>query len=136
VLEDLDVKGMLTKNKLSRSISDAGWGEFRRMLEYKTKWYGSQLVIAPRFYPSSKQCSECGFILEELLLETRQWQCSRCQNIHDRDLNAAKNLLKIHTGSSPGINACGDTSCEASQKLASYVSLKQEVMNGIFVHKL
>jgi putative transposase len=136
VLEDLDVKGMLSKNKLSRHISDAGWGEFRCMLEYKTKWYGSKLVIAPRFYPSSKQCSECEFVLEKLLLETRQWQCPGCKSMHDRDLNAAKNLLKIHTGSSPGINACGDTSFGAGQKLASYVSMKQEVMNGIFVHKL
>lgn len=136
VLEDLGVKEMLTQKKLSRSISDAGWSEFRRMLEYKTKWYGSNLVIAPRFYPSSKQCSECGLVLEKLLLETRHWQCSRCQSNHHRDLNAAKNLLKIYTGSSPGINACGDTSCGASQQLASYVSLNQEVMNGIFVHKL
>ncbi len=136
VLEDLDVKGMLSQKKLSRSISDIGWSEFRRMLEYKTKWYGSELVIAPRFYPSSKQCSECGYVLEKLLLETRQWQCPVCQSIHDRDLNAAKNLLILHTGSSPGIKACGDTSGGASQKLASYVPLKQEVMNGINVHKL
>lgn len=136
VLEDLDVKGMLSTKNLSRSISDAGWGEFRRMLEYKTKWYGSKLVIAPRFYPSSKQCSACGFTQEKLLLETRQWRCPGCQSIHDRDLNAAMNLLKIHTGSSPGINACGDTSCGASHKLASNVSLKQEIINGIFVHKL
>ena len=73
---------------------------------------------------------------EKLLLDTWLWQCSACENIHDRDLNTSKNLLNLHTGSSPGINACGDTSCGASQKLASYVSLKQEVMNGIFVHKL
>jgi len=128
VLEDLGVKAMLSQKKFSRSISDAGWGEFRRMLEYKTKWYGSKLVIAPRFYPSSKQCSTCGLVLEKLLLGTRQWECPGCQSNHNRDLNAAKNLLKIHTGSSPGINACGDTSCEASLKLASNVSLKQEVM--------
>lgn len=136
VLEDLDVKGMLSKNRLSRSISDAGCAEFRRLLEYKTKWYDSKLVIAPRFYPSSKQCCKCGFILDKLSLKTRQWQCPGCQAIHDRDLNAAKNLLKLHTGSSPGINACGDTSGGASQKLASHVSLKREIISGIFVHKL
>ena len=136
MLEDLDVKGMLSRNKLSRSIADAGWGEFRRMLEYKTRWYGSQLVIAPRFYPSSKTCSECGFVLGKLPLGIREWDCPACGSNHDRDLNAAKNLLKFHTGSSPGIYACGDTSCEASQKLASNVPLKQEIINGIFVHKL
>ena len=136
VLEDLCVKKMLGNNTLSRRISDAGWSEFRRMLEYKTKWYGSKLVVAPRFYPSSKICSECGEQIKELRLSVRQWQCANCQSMHDRDINAAKNLLKLSTGSSPGINACGDTSGGAGQKLASHVSLKQELMNGIFVHKL
>jgi putative transposase len=136
VLEDLNVKEMLSNKRLSRQISDVGWSEFRRMLDYKTKWYGSKLVFVPRFYPSSKTCSECGVLIKELPLEIRQWQCAECHIIHDRDVNAAKNLLKWSTGSSPGINACGDTSCGASQKLASYVSRKQEVMNGIFVHKL
>ena len=136
VLEDLDVKGMLSNKRLSRHISDAGWREFRRMLEYKTKWYGSTLIIAPRFYPSSKTCSDCGHLVTELPLEIREWQCTECHSIHDRDVNAAKNLLRFNTGSSPGIYACGDTSGGASQKLASHVSLKQEVMNGIFVHKL
>ena len=136
VLEDLNVKEMLSKKRLSRQISDVGWSEFRCMLEYKTKWYGSTLIVAPRFYPSSKICSECGILTKELPLEIRQWQCAECHNMHDRDVNAAKNLLKWSTGSSPGINACGDTSYGASKKTCSYVSLKQEVMNGIFVHKL
>ena len=106
------------------------------MLEYKTKWYGSKLIIAAKFYPSSKICSACGDQVNELPLSIRQWQCAKCDSVHDRDLNAAKNLLKLSTGSSPGINACGDTSGGTSQKLVSHVSLKQEVMNGIFVHKL
>lgn len=118
VLEDLDVLGMLSKNRLNRSISDAGWSEFRRMLEYKTKWYGSKIVIAPQFYPSSKLCSACGFKLEKLSLNTRQWQCPSCQSVHNRDLNAAHNLLRFYTGSSPGINACGDTSCEKRETLS------------------
>jgi len=117
VLEDLDVKGMLSNNRLSRNISDAGWSEFRSMLEYKTKWYGSTLIIAPRFYPSSKTCSKCGNIVKKLPLETRQWQCTGCQCTHDRDVNAATNLMKFYTGSSPGINACGDTSDGASKNL-------------------
>ncbi|MFI5344194.1 MAG: zinc ribbon domain-containing protein, partial [Chlamydiales bacterium] len=66
----------------------------------------------------------------------RNWECPGCHSIHDRDVNAAKNLLRFSTGSSPGINACGDTSDETSQKLVSHVSLKQEVMNDIFVYKL
>ena len=135
VLEDLDVKGLSKGNRLSRSISDAGWGEFRRILEYKTRWYGSTLIQAPRFYPSSKTCSECNHQVKELPLTIRQWECIKCQTIHDRDVNAAKNLLRFSTGSSPGTNACGDTSGGARQ-LVSHVSLKQEVINGIFVHKL
>ncbi len=136
VLEHLDVKKMLTNRPLSQRISDAGWSEYRRMLEYKTKWYGSKLIVAPQFYPSSKICSICSEKLDELPLSVRQWQCEKCNSVHDRDLNAAMNLLKLSTGSSPGIDACGDTSVGTSQKLVSHVSLKQEVMNGIFVHKL
>lgn len=136
VIEDLDVKGMLSRNMLSRHISDAGWSEFRRMLEYKTKWYGSKLMIAPRFYPSSKICSICDARVEELPLSIREWECKSCQTVHDRDVNAARNLLNWSTGSSPGIDACGDSSNGAGKKPASYVSLKQEVMSGINVHKL
>lgn len=136
VIEDLAVKDMLSNNHLSRQISDAGWSEFRRMLEYKTKWYGSKLIIAPRYFSSSKTCSECGNSLAKLPLSVREWQCENCHCHHDRDINAAKNLLKYNTGSSPGIYACGDTSNGASQKLASYVPLKQEANNGIFVHEL
>lgn len=136
VLEELHVQKMLTKRHLSRKISDAGWNECNRMLEYKTMWYGSKLIRAPRFYPSSKLCSVCGNKVDTLELSVRRWQCRCCNTDHDRDLNAAMNLLKLSTGSSPGIYACGDTSGGTSQKLVSHVSEKQEVMNGIFVHKL
>jgi putative transposase len=94
VVEDLAVKNMARNKHLSRHIADAGWSEFRRMLEYKTKWYGSRLVVAPRFYPSSRRCSECGCILPELKLSTRRWACPKCGAIHDRDVNAAINLLQ------------------------------------------
>jgi putative transposase len=136
VIEDLDVKGMLSRNKLSRNISDAGWSEFRQMLEYKTKWYGSKLMIAPRFYPSSKICSNCDAIVKELPLSIREWECQSCHTIHDRDQNSSENLVKWSTGSSPGIYACEDSSNGVGKKPASYVSMKQEVMSGIFVHKL
>ena len=110
VLEDLNIKAMMQKGKFSRSISDVSWYEFRGMLTYKTKWYGSKLIVAPRTFPSSKRCSLCGVIQETMPLSIRKWQCKTCLTEHDRDVNAAKNLLIYSTGSSPGINACGDTS--------------------------
>ena len=129
VIEDLNVQGMVRCKNLSRHISDAGWGEYRRMLEYKTKWYGSRLIIAPRFYASSKTCSKCEHYVKELPLKIRNWECENCHSVHDRDVNAAKNLLKFGTGSSPGIHACVDTSDGASIKnTCSYVSSKQEVI--------
>jgi putative transposase len=138
VVEDLDIKGMLRgPYHLNRSIHDVGWGEFKRMLEYKTKWYGSTLVVAPRYYPSSKKCSHCDFLNKEMPLSVRDWQCKSCNSLHDRDVNAAKNLRSYYTGSSPGIYACGDSSGGGTGNWStSHESMKQELMNGIFVHKL
>lgn len=116
VVEDLNVQGMSKNRRLSRAIMDSGWSEFRRMLEYKTAWYGSRLVIADRFFPSSKTCSACGVKKDSLALSDRVFECKSCGIEIDRDLNAAKNLAKLHTGSSPGINACGDGSADG-QKL-------------------
>jgi putative transposase len=136
VIEELDVKSMQQNSWLSRSIADAGWGGFIRMLEYKTSWYGSKLVKAPRYYASSKICSCCQDVKSQMPLHIREWTCQTCSSHHDRDINAAKNLLNLSTGSSPGIYACGDSSCEIGQKPISNVSMKQELINGIFVHKL
>jgi len=118
VIEDLAVKNMVKNKHLSRHIADAGWGEFRRMLEYKTQWYESKLVVAPRFYPSSRMCSCCGYVLPDLKLSTRHWACPICGAYHDRDINAAVNLLRYleaarfrSTASSAGIDACGDWRC-------------------------
>lgn len=94
VIEDLNVQGMIQNKHLARHIADVSWGEFRRMLKYKTKWYGSKLILAPRFYSSSKTCSSCGYILNTLSLSIRTWDCPKCGTHHDRDINAAKNLLK------------------------------------------
>ncbi|MCL0071836.1 transposase, partial [Peptococcaceae bacterium] len=94
VIEDLAVKNMTKNRCLSRYIADASWGEFKRMLEYKTKWYGSKLVVAPKFYPSSRMCSRCGYILPDMKLSTRYWICPKCGIYHDRDINAAQNLVK------------------------------------------
>ncbi len=127
---------MIKNGLYNLSIHDASWSEFRRLLTYKTKWYGSSLVIAPRFYPSSKKCSNCGTIEATMPLCIRQWICKNCGLKHDRDLNAALNLLNLCTGSSPGIDACRDTSSGPSEQLGSHVSEKQELISGLFVHKL
>lgn len=91
-VEDLNVAGMLKNRRLARSVSDAGFGEFLRQLQYKTAWYGSKLWAADRWYPSSKTCSACGAVHSGLTLSDRVWLCA-CGVEHDRDVNAARNLL-------------------------------------------
>lgn len=136
VIEDLSVKKMAQKRHLSRNIADAGWARFIQMLEYKSKWYGSCLKKAPRYFASTQICSTCGHRQGKLALNVREWTCT-CGIRHDRDVNAALNLLKLHTESSSGIYACEDTSVGGTGNWStSHVSLKQEVTNGIFVHKL
>jgi putative transposase len=92
-LEDLNVKGMVKNHKLSKHISDASWGNFVRLLEYKASWNDKQIVKINRFYPSSKTCSECGWINQNLNLSDREWTCHNGHRL-DRDLNAAQNILK------------------------------------------
>jgi putative transposase len=92
-IEDLNVRGMVKNHHLAKSISSTGWGMFRRMLEYKARWYGSWVERIDRFYPSSKTCHVCGYVLPELALETREWNCPHCGTHHDRDHNAAMNIL-------------------------------------------
>lgn len=92
-IEDLNVQGMVKNHSLARALSDAGLGEFRRMLEYKCEWYGRELRMVDRFFPSSKRCFDCGHVLEELDLGCREWNCPECGKQHDRDVNAAKNIL-------------------------------------------
>jgi putative transposase len=103
VVEDLNVCGMVRNRRLARVISDCGWGEFRRQLEYKCQRYGRQLVVIDRWYPSSKTCSACGHLLAGLSLSTRAWQCPCCGTRHDRDVNAAKNIL----AAGQAVTACG-----------------------------
>lgn len=92
-LEDLNVKGMVKNHNLAKHISDASWGTFVRMLEYKADWNDKQIVKINRFYPSSKTCCECGWINQDLNLSVREWICKN-GHVLDRDLNAAKNILK------------------------------------------
>ena len=92
-MEDLNVKGMLRNHKLAESIQELNFGEFRRMLEYKAKWYSRYLVFIDRFYPSSKTCNECGYVNKTLKLSDRVWTCPDCGKIIERDYNAALNIL-------------------------------------------
>jgi len=131
-VEDLNVRGLVQNGRLSRAIADVGWGTFRRMLEYKCAWYGARLIVAPRDFPSTKRCSRCGAVRAEVPLSERVFHCPACGLRMDRDLNAARNLReyglaalgglppkagglrrgpeKGPTGSSPGSDACGDSS--------------------------
>jgi putative transposase len=92
VIEDLTVRNMLKNRTLARAISDAAWSEFRRMLEYKAQWYGREVIAVDRWFPSSKLCSSCGSVRDAMPLHVRTWTCG-CGTTHDRDVNAAKNLL-------------------------------------------
>jgi putative transposase len=92
-VESLAVKNMVKNHCLAKAISDVGWGEFVRQLEYKAKWYGRTLVKIDRFYPSSKTCSACKHVLDSLTLDRREWVCPLCGVVHDRDTNAAINIL-------------------------------------------
>ncbi|MCY7274944.1 MAG: transposase [Phormidesmis sp. CAN_BIN44] len=92
-VEDLAVKNMVKNRKLSLVISDASWGELVRQLEYKCDWYGRNFVKIDRWFPSSKRCGSCGHIVDKLPLNIREWDCPKCGTHHDRDINAAHNIL-------------------------------------------
>ncbi|MEF9906011.1 RNA-guided endonuclease InsQ/TnpB family protein [Streptomyces sp. P9-A2] len=103
VIEDLTVRNLVKNHTLARAISDASWTELRTMLEYKCAWYGRTLVTVDRFFPSSKLCGVCGTVREKLPLSVREWTCD-CGAVHDRDVNAARNILAAGLAAS----ACGD----------------------------
>jgi putative transposase len=135
VLEDLNVNGMLQNHRLARAIADVGMSEFGRQVQYKTTWSGSQVVVADRWFPSSKRCSGCGAIKDKLDLSERTYECNCCGARLDRDLNAARNLaqlapdrpnspqVSLSTASSAGSNACGEAVRPA---LSGLTSMKQE----------
>jgi len=102
VIEDLTVRNMVKNHSLARAISDAAWHEFRSLLEYKAAWYGREVVVVDRFLPSSRLCSTCGALQEKMPLHVRTWTCD-CGTVHDRDVNAAKNLL----AAGRAVTACG-----------------------------
>jgi len=91
--ENLAVKNMIKNPTLAKHIADASWGEFTHQLAYKANWAGRTYVEIGRFFPSSKRCSCCGFVKDQLPLDVRSWECPECKVIHDRDVNAARNIL-------------------------------------------
>jgi putative transposase len=109
VLEDLNVSGMVQNHHLAQVIADVGFHEFKRQLLYKGQWFGCRVILAPRYYPSTKRCSQCGHIKGEMGLNERVYTCEHCGLTIDRDLNAANNLTQLATGSSPGSDACGES---------------------------
>lgn len=104
-IEDLNVSGMVRNRRLARAISCTGWGEHRRMLEYKAQRYGRRVAVIDRWCPSSRTCSGCGHLLASLSLQTRHWTCPACGAQHDRDVNAATNILAAGLA----VTACGGT---------------------------
>jgi len=124
-IEDLNVKGMVKNRRLARAVADMGFFEFRRQLEYKAAQRGAMIVVADRWYPSSKTCSDCGHKLDQLPLAVREWVCPECGSIHDRDVNAAINLRNLAVSST--VSACGEEGSGLGRKLKTKpASAKQE----------
>jgi putative transposase len=107
VIEDLNVTGMVSSRRLARAVSDQGFGQARRLLGYKTAWNGGQVIVADRWYPSSKTCSACGRRKPSLTLAERTFACEACGLVLDRDVNAAANLLRLAASGAERVNACG-----------------------------
>jgi putative transposase len=130
-IEDLNVKGMMANGRLARRLADASFGELRRQLTYKAQQRGVHLAVVDRWYPSSKTCSGCKTVNEALKLGDRVWVCTACGEIHDRDINAAKNILAESIGTSApgaGASACGEVgSGRARKRSTKPASTKQEV---------
>ena len=120
-MEDLNVKGMVKNHNLAESISEMNFGEFRRMLEYKAKWYNRRIIFVDRFYPSSKTCHHCGYVNKQLKLSDRQWICPHCGQTISRDHNAALNILD------EGLRIIGLSSPEFT--LADYPTMDEPIRN-------
>jgi putative transposase len=127
VIEDLRVSNMMKNHKLAQSIGDAGWGEYGRQMGYKSKIYLTNIIVAPPFYPSSKTCSSCGWVSNDLTLKDRTFECKECGLKIDRDVNASLNLRTLGL---KGSNACGDeTSAVLETPTLQVLSTKQESVN-------
>ena len=121
-VEDLAVKNMVKNPKLSLSISDASWGKLVRQLEYKSDWYGREFVKIDRWFPSSKRCGHCGHVVDKLPLNIRVWDCPSCETKHDRDVNAATNILAAGLA----VSVCGVTVRPEQSKSVKAGAMKQK----------
>lgn len=132
VIEDLDISKMLKNKRLSRQIADGAWYEFRRQLTYKVKLRGNLLLLADRWYASSKRCSQCKYVKEELSLSERTYTCKHCGLCMDRDLNASLNLKElINTVSSTEIHACGQDGSVVMLKTSQQPAWKNQVLSRV-----
>ena len=124
VTENLAVKNMVKNHKLAQSISDASWSELTRQLEYKCQWYGREYIKIDRFFPSSKRCNECGYVMDELPLNIRKWDCPNCgaKDI-DRDVNASKNILAVGLT----VSVCGASIRPEQSKSVKATAKKQKL---------
>ena len=122
-MEDLNVKGMVRNHNLAESICEMNFGEFRRMLEYKARWYKRKIVFVDRFYPSSKTCHNCGYVNKKLKLSDRQWVCPQCGEVIERDYNAALNILD------EGLKIIGSSTTEFT--LADYPTTDDPIRNDL-----
>ena len=122
VVEDLAIRNMVKNHKLALAISDASWGELIRQLAYKCEWYGRELIKIDRWFPSSKRCGNCGHIVDKLPLNKRAWECPKCGTNHDRDVNAANNILAAGLA----VSVCGATVRPEESKSRKAGALKQK----------
>jgi len=115
---------MMKNHKLAQAISDVSWGSFYTMLEYKSKWNDKEYVKIDRWFPSSKTCSSCGWIKQDLELKHREWTCDGCNETHDRDFNASKNILKQGLNI---INCVSGTDSQSKQKRSKALPLGESM---------
>jgi putative transposase len=123
VVEDLNVAAMIRNRHLARAIADQDFGSARRMLGYKSTWNGGRLIVASRWFPSSRTCSACGTAKTKLALSERTYRCETCGLVIDRDVNAARNLLQLAASGAESLNACGGT---VRPGPAKHIPVKQE----------
>ncbi len=129
-VESLTVKHLVRNHTLAKAISDVGWGELVRQLEYKANWYGRTLAKIDRWYPSSKRCHDCGHVLDSLPLDVRQWTCPECGVRHDRDVNAAKNILAVGRQRQP-LHACTAVRHTLPRRIPWHIYASREVQYAV-----
>jgi putative transposase len=131
VIEDLNVSGMLKNHRLAQAIGDVGFAEFKQQLLYKASWYGARVIVADRWEPSSKRCSDCGWIDVDLTLADRTFRCEQCGLERDRDLNAARNLAPLAGSSSDSRHACGAASAGTKRKPRVQLAVRKQEPNAL-----